>query len=523
MRVASRTLLFSLFLGAGLWAATAEVRCRVSYVAADAIFLDAGSQRGLGTGDKGRVLRDGTEIGTLEVLAVSASSARARVLASTRDFAAGDTVLVTVTTASERAPEGRKAPDAAPEFTPLLERLSQRAYSAPSNLKRGSVTFRQLLHIDNEDSLDYTTTLLGLHGSIERLAGSPWAIRWSVSAGVRDGDAFDGSDLEGLRLDVYGLSIGRRLNDDGGHLLFGRFTPRGVPGLGYVDGAHGELVLESGARVGTVLGFRPTRDDLTPSLDEPLVSLYGTWARGKRGSKYVSATLAGLATFFDGELDRAALLPELHGEAGRFRGDISAEIDLDVGATSVRNGTRLTRLDTRVVLEVSRALELRAGADHWEQLDNAATRDIVGTDPAVFDRGFWRYWIGARAQVTDRLTLDAEIAQINAPGRDPTTHARLTATGRFERGTLTLSAFTLAGNDSIDGVGFRLDGYIPAGRWTLSPSLGFDVVDDFSLTDIRFRADRSINERWSGFGSVAYLAGDAVSSALLEFGFTYRW
>jgi len=533
-----RRILLCLLLAALPAARANEIlQTAVSYVTADGLYVEAGSAQGVRAGDVGIVRRAGSEIARVEVLATSTHSSRLRLLDG-GPVEVGDTVVLRILVLPASRPPPEKTPEMVPEsrgpFVPLLEKQARRAKTrAPANIFHGSLWVRQLVHFDGENRLDYQTTIAGSRGSVERLAGSPWTLRWNGNLSLRGGDAFSGSALEGARLDLFELSFGRRL-EQGGFVQFGRLFPRALSGIGYLDGALIEMSLSNGWRAGGLLGFKPTRGDLTPSLDEPTLAAYATVERGKRRKSYYSATFGILASLFEGAADRTALLVEQHYERGSgLRIDSSAAIDLDVGAGAVRSGTRLSRFDLRAALRPTPALTLRTGIEHWERLDNRAERrDLSSIDPGLFDRGFWRGWIGGDLALTDKTRVGAEIALIDGEDASSDPHWQVSATRRdilaLPGSSAALSIFNLSGNE-VDGVGGRLTGYLPlsGGRWSATGSLGFRAfdapADSFTATDVDLRLAYRKSARWSFQFGLSHAFGDSLDSTRVEAGFRLHW
>ena len=516
-------------------AAEAPLACRVSYLAADDVYVDAGAAQGLRKGDVGVLRQKGVDVARVEVVSTSKTSARLRVIGA-RGAArpeVGDAVRFELP--DRTAPESEPPPAAngtqAP-FVPLLERQKSLA-KAPSrrNISHGWVSLSQI--VQTQSSFDFWTTRLSSAGGIDRLGGTPWAVRWSGTLSARGGDAFEGSVLDGTRLDVFELLATRR--GESGVLTLGRFVPRALSNVGYVDGALGERALGGGLSMGGILGLKPTRNNLTPSLDEPLGVIYGTLTSGKPRETYYSGTLGVLGSFFEGNADRLALLADQHLSIGtRFDLNASFEVDFDVGGAAVRSGTRLTYADLNFNANLSRALTLRAGFDHYEKLDTRAERSALGvTDPVLYDSGTWRYWVGSSHQLPASLRLATEFAIVDTPQTGQTPHWRvmLTRYGLLStpQASATLTVYNLEG-ELVSGLGGQLSGYLPLqdGRITLQPSLGFrafdsEVAGSFTITDLRLHAEYRAGQRWSFQGGVTYMFGEAADLLAVELGLRYRW
>jgi len=510
-----------------------EIIAHVSYRTPDGFYVDVGSDAGLRVGDIGIVRRDGVEVVRAEVIAVAEKSARMEIRRGLPGQpGVGEPVWFEApgrANPDAPAPTAKKADETEP-FVPLLERTKTPLEArSRKNIHSGWVSISQYLQSASLSSFDFWTTRIGSAGRIDRLGGKAWALRWSGNLSARGGEGFEDSVLEGGRIDVFELALSHRT--ESGTLQFGRFLSRALAGVGYLDGVHIERGQSGEFRLGGMLGLKPGRFDLAPSLDEPTAVVYGTWS----GKKW-SGTLGLLASLFEGDFDRAALLIDQRITAGSgFRANVNLEIDFDVGAAMVREGVRLTRLDIYASQRVSKAVTLRAGVDHYERLDNASERqglsdDGTGVDPALFGPGFWRYWFGGRAALPSGFSLDAELGAVDAPNTGSTPRWRATLARSRQSSRVQLTVYNMEG-ESVKGYGARLNGFftLGQGRWTLQPAVGLRAFDsnvqngNLAVTDIRLRAEYRSRSKWNFYAGVAVLLSDPVDTYSLELGLRLRW
>jgi hypothetical protein len=406
----------------------------------------------------------------------------------------------------------------------------------PGNISHGRVEVRQSFQTDSRNDLGYGVTRLRSSGSMERIGNSPWNFSWSGDLRYRGGDAYrNHPEYQELNPDFYQLMFQRPI-EDGGFLRFGRFVPIELPSVGYVDGLQGETRRGQGLRLGAMAGFRPSRVNLDASTDEPMVAGYATIEAGKRERAYYSGTVGVLSSYFQGQMDRLALL--LDQRAGLGPGLTlysTATVDLDAGAAQVRDGIRLTQLDVFAESRLCSFLGLRAGTDHWERPDNQAERDLLAfDDPRFLDDGYWRYWVGSYQNLPWRLQLYEEMALIDGDttGDSVRWQARLTRTGLFSmpNASATLTVYTLAGDDS-DGYGGSIAGYFPfcQGKLAVQPLAGFRTIQtgsqgqDMSLTYLSLYLDGRLSKTWTVSGGLNYNTGDGVDATFLEVGLRYSW
>lgn len=523
---------------AGL-AAEAGASGRITYEIPDGVYVNLGSDNGLSAELTGSLqLDDGRTFG-FEVLHATRQSALLR-LAGARDpqplvGRRVELVFESKPPATDRTAED--APGPTEDFVPLLapaERASE--VSTPRNLSHGRIQVRQMFQTDSQTDLDYAVTRVGSSGSIERIDGSPWSFEWAGDMRYRDGDAYRRHpDYQEPHLDLYRALFHTPLDGDG-FFQFGRFLPAQLPGIGYVDGLHGEVLRGRKLRLGVVGGLKPGRLDLEPSADEPLVAGYATLEAGQRSGTYYSGTFGLLSSYFDGAADRLALLFDQRANLGPdFTVYSTAAVDFDTGAAETRNGTRLTRLDVTAISKLSSFLTLRGGVDHWERPDHQAERDLlVIEDDRFFDDGYWRYWVGSNQNLPWRLGLYEEIAFIDSDAADDSTlwRVRMTRTGLFawRDASASVTFYNLATNDD-DGYGLRASGYLPfgQGRLVVQPAAGFRMLEtdpqgeDISLTYLSLHLDGRLSREWTLFGGAVYSEGDEVSATLFELGLRYSW
>jgi len=528
MRAAWALLLCAAIAGA------AEVRGKVTQVVADAIYVDIGSSQGLEPGNGGQVQRVGERIADVAVVTVSGEQARLRVVRTVRRPVVGDDVVFQIkSTPQTKAETESKRPPADQPFEPLLERQKRRAKVVPErNIFHGRVSFSQVVQSDNEGDLDYAISLLTSDGMLDRIAGSRWSMRWAGNAFYRTGEAFEGSEFEGGQLIVFDLALAHPVGEDGS-FRFGRFLPRTLASAGYFDGADIDVAVGENTRFGAALGFRPTRIDLTPSVDEPTGLVYGAYKVGKRGDAFASGSYGLLASSWEGDFDRAALLIEQVAELGSARLDATATIDFDVGSSEYRSGTQLTQLDAFFSWRITRGITLRAGADRWQRLDTAAERDTIEfLDPLLFENGFWRTWIGAAFALPGRLRLDLQYDNINSDTGPTTTPWRVTLEHFDPFGipgaNLSLTVFSL---ESFTGSGYGglFNTSVPfvGGKWVLRALAGFRYLDEadqtFDVTNVSVNVDYLAGGGWQISGGVQWFGGTALDSLLFEFRLDYRF
>ena len=521
-----------------------SVSGHITYEVREGVYVDRGADEGLRQGLLGSMRLDDGLMLEFEVLNAARKSALLRLMArptgSTRLIGRAVELVFQQTSAekeSKNEDDNSSAGKDDETFVPLLAPPQWTVGLAKSsNVSHGQVRIRQMLQKDNEDLLDYSVTHLGSSGSLDRIEGSPWSFEWSGDLAYRAGDAHRyHPDYQAPRLDLYLASFQCPLGE-GGFFRFGRFLPRELPGIGYVDGVHGQVRRSDHWRLGVVAGFKPDRDNLDPSVDEPLAAAYATFEAGSRDGRYYTATAGLVSSLYKGQADRLALLIDQRAGVGSaFTLYSTAEVDFDVGGAETRGGANLTRLDVSAVSRLSSAVTVRAGVDHWERPDNQAQRELlVIEDDRLFDRGYWRYWVGSDQALPWNLRLSENISFIDSPeyDYDPRWRVGLTRTGllSWPDASATMTVYNLDAQ-GLQGYGGRLSAYLPLLKRKLfaQPIAGFRMLDaepqsqDFTLSYLSLRLNGRLSSNWILFAGFTHTYGDSADATLLDLGLRYRW
>ncbi len=522
------------------------VNARITHGISNGFYVDKGSDQGLRQGLSGSLRFDDGRIFEFEAIQVTRKLAMLRFAGHSdkQEGLIGQAVeLVFERKEPDEQNKDEKSPKNPPataddeRFVPLLA-PPEWTLGLPEtkNIFHGQMRIRQSLQTDRENLRDYSVTHFGSSGSLDRIEGSKWSFEWSGDLAYRDGDAYRyHPDYQEPRLDLYMGSFQRPLADDG-FLRLGRFLPRELPGIGYVDGIQGQIRHDEHISLGTIAGFKPDRYNLDPSADEPLLVGYATYEAGKFPGPYYSGTAGILGSLYEGQSDRLALLFDQRAGVGPlFNLYSTAEVDFDAGGAQTRTGTSLTRLDVSAVSRLSSDLSFRAGLDHWQRPDNRAERDLLPYyDDRYFDDGYWRYWVGSDQGLPWNLRLSEEVAFINSDtyDYDPRWQVGLTHTDLFswQNASVTATVYNIAVN-GMDGYGGRLSAYLPLWNHKLSiqPLAGFRTVDvdpqsrQFELTYLSMRLNGRLSHNWSLFGGFTHSYGDRIDSTLLDLGLRYRW
>ncbi len=402
------------------------------------------------------------------------------------------------------------------------------------NLFRGRLTVQQGVQVTSDGDMDWTRSRVRSSGSVDRIDATPWALEYSGDFSIRAGDGFQNvRDFEDPRIELYQFAFARRF-DDRSILRLGRFIPRELPSIGYMDGLQYEKNVSEKFRYGTVLGLKPTRDDLDPSFNEPTVVPYFTFFRRKADNRYFSATFGTLFSSYEGEPDRIALLADQEWRSGNWFVTSSSEFDFDAGNAEVNTGFQLSRWDL-VFTRFNRYWTPRFGINRWQRPDTQAERDIVDDfilqDVAFFDDEYWRYFAGASHRFGS-WTLSEEVSYTDAFDYDAVRWNVALSKNRIfghSGSTGTISVYNLASNQQ-EGFGGRLSAFLALGkgRVTLEPSVSVRWVDfggdeDFSFGDVSLRYAWNLSQRWRLTGGASFASNDEAQRYLVDVALTFFW
>ncbi|MGE3165242.1 MAG: hypothetical protein AB7O52_10080 [Planctomycetota bacterium] len=515
-----------------------SVEAKVVNVTPDGVYIDAGRRVGLSPGDSGRVLRDGREVARVEVVLVTTNSARLRVITTLDPSPTlpGDEVELGASSPATE-PSELEPPSPPPDRPPPLLAPPRQPTSRTEsrNVVHGNVRLRADLQHDAKSARDAARFELASRGRVDRIDGTPWAIEWSWSASLRDGHAYDRTDPTLLRrFDLYTLEVTRPLGGDT-FVGFGRFLPRELPAVGYVDGGRIEHELNESWRIGGILGLVPDRGDLGFSAREPLAVAYVTHESVFSGRDRYSGTLGVLGSAYRGKADRLSVLLDQNLSYRKVRVFSSSTFDTDVGGAETRNGIRVTELYTSAHYDAWGWLALRASVEHHERPDNQAERHVFAIDfDRLFDQGFWRYSVGSSQSLPYRLLLDEQVSVIHGADAtdDPSWVLSLTKAGipAWSDAQVTVSVFNYVG-ETIDGYGGRLLISLPfsKGRVSLQSGCGFrfletqPVREDGDITDVFLSAIWRVDKNWSADTRVSYSTGGGQATTAAQLGVTFRW
>jgi hypothetical protein len=347
----------------------------VTYRSATAVYVSAGRAAGLAIGDRLVLGAPAEPAAELEVTFLAEHSASCRVAKETRPLKPGD-VLV-------RVAGGRVAPPspAAPEVAPLPGRVERQAPSAarPAAFARvtGGVSIGYSSTRDRAEFGRDASEQLGRYDlALRDVSGRPLEarVRGSVRKLERErlfGPAIPGSES---RDRLYEASLAWRPQTGPFAVMAGRLGATPFPGLGYLDGALGELRPTASTQLGAFAGTTPDADDASFDGGRKL----GAYARV--AARWYDVTLAGIREDSAGETSREWVTQEAQMRTGGvwLRERIEIDFNRDWREERAGRATQLSEARLQAGWRVSPRTAFTVSYERRRNFWSAFTRGIPG-------------------------------------------------------------------------------------------------------------------------------------------------
>jgi len=507
-------------------AATAQTPApvRITYLTAGSAYIDAGRADGIEEGDSLRVLRGGTEVGSLRVAFLSSRQASCEIVTRTARLMVGDTVDV-----ARATPVMVPAADsAAGEAKPVATRTSR----AGGPGIRGRVGARYLGVWQREGGdTRFSQPSLDLRLDGEALGGTPLGVVLDLRARRTATSLADGTSVADGRTRVYrgGLifaSPGSPLR-----VTAGRQYSAAVSSVSLFDGAQVEL-RRPGWGMGVFGGSEP--DPVTMAYSGE-VRDYGAWLQLRNraeGQRYWSATIGGVGSYTHGATNREFLFLQGSYSDGRTSFALTQELDRyrDWKQAMGEPPWSLTSTFGSLRYELTRGLTLGAGYDNRRNV--RLYRDAV-TPEIAFDDAFRRgVWGGLALRLRGvRVAFDARSSSGGTVGRTTayTLNAGLTRVAGLGMGVRSRTTRYEGPRESgwLEALGVD---FAPAPPLLVSLEGGLRLAHD-PLADPTDRTvswlgadvDVSLGRRWYWNGSVMHESGGLEATDQLFTGLSYRF
>ncbi len=371
--------------------ADADSLVRVTYLAGDLVYVDAGRVDGLEKGMRIPVERDGAEIALLEVRHLASKRASCVVAKGERPRI-GDLVDY------RRIPEAERAEQSDVATGPSDEPSTRSANAWAELGLRGRLGARYLTVLDQtEASTGFSQPALDMRLAGDHLKGGPISIRVDARARRTYRTRADGaSDTDG-RTRVYRMNASYQARGSRIRATLGRQVSPDLASVSLFDGA---LVAYEPSRwtLGAFAGTQP--DPVGWGFDTEIVEA-GGYARYRSADGSTSrwaVTGGAVASQQDGVSNRDYLFLRGLLSTGRLFGYLAQEVDVNRGWKADAGEPAFTATSTYASLRyrMSGALEFGAGYDNRRSVRLYRDRDTPETE---FDDSYRQ---GVRASVTVR-------------------------------------------------------------------------------------------------------------------------
>jgi hypothetical protein len=375
-----------------------EQPVQVRYLTTELIYLSAGRNHGIQTGDSVHVFRNDQKIASLSVVAVAENSASCRILKTSTALKIGDLIHLTAIKRSTPTPkhvvQERKEPVS--PLPPIQIARKTRRIS-------GSFAGQYYQYDDSSPAnYDFRQPTIRLNLKISDIGSSHWQLN------VRSRVRFD------QRRRSYGSRIPQ--NDWNNRIYqcymdynnpnalfnakFGRIIDNGLSGAGYIDGMMGSVRISDQVRIGALAGTQPEWQYADFQTTTRKVGSFITFSKGIDTQQNVISNWAVIGEYHGSDINREFVT--MHNEA-RWDRSLwlyqSAEMEINRGWRKEKSGQsfRLSNLYINAQYDAARWLSLGLSFDSRQ---NYWTFDVRSLSSTLFDVTMNR---SARAQLNIRL------------------------------------------------------------------------------------------------------------------------
>ncbi|HSQ61509.1 MAG TPA: hypothetical protein VLT84_13985 [Acidobacteriota bacterium] len=366
---------------------------RVTYVSGGSVYLEAGRDQGVASGDSAEARRDGRRIAGLLIREVTSRRALCDTFAVVSMPQAGDEVRYKVRAVPAPAEAAADSGTAAPRIGAGDQ--GPRAHTSRTRTWRGRVAVG-FLGVDpdvggsvRQPTLDVRLDRIGRTLNLQADVRG----RSTSAAGTTENEA----RVYRLAATLHDAASRRRVT-------VGRQVLSAAPGAAFFDGAVGEL--DRGAwTFGLFGGGEPAASTFEPSFDQIQAGAFARVRRSGEGRVW-SGTLGFFDARYRGRSDRdAAFLDLFHAAPGRAL-FFNQQVDVNPGWKQALGDPSVSATSTFLFgrQAVGRALSFQAGFDNRRSVRLARDRESVETE---FDDRYRRgAWSGATWDAARWLRVD---------------------------------------------------------------------------------------------------------------------
>ncbi len=388
----------------------------ILYLSRTTAYVDKGEADGLTVGARLQVVRDGRQIGVLEVDYLAQRSASCRIVRADVALQAGDEVRFTPAPPEPpEEPPSREEPAAEPE-------AADRYQPKPLTLEplvlrpevRGQIGLECRLYDDPECSTDDNLIQPALTVRLDatRVADRPLEVHLRLRSTYTERGRRIDEDRPKTEWEhrLYRLSLVYDDPDKPFRLAVGRLFSSAVGGAGAWDGGLLEVRLGDRWRLGAFGGGTPNLYDGEPDFDQGKVGGYVSLLAGARGRTRYRGTLGfvGQYTACDVSREFVVLANELNLASGLLlRQNLEVDVNRDWRKEAAGEDQTVSRSNALIQYRLHRALRVHVGYDYYQSVRRIENR-------AIPDSLFPRAWlqglrVGADVRLSRAVSLGGRI------------------------------------------------------------------------------------------------------------------
>jgi len=310
--------------------------CRVRYLSADHVHLDAGSAAGLAVADTVRLQHGDVTVATAVIAYVATHSSSCTLLEMFSPVTIGDVVFVIsarpeigsdATPVKPRPLPPTLPPDSGATTTGQSDdsRPSHRRWRGRLDFLWHNVTDRQTSDLDADlHQLRFRLTGNELFGRNLTLQ-----LRGSLRRHSRSRDYANGAEADSWRNRIHAVSLTSGATDSRFRVSLGRISSRAVGALGYWDGLLAVTRLSAALDFGLLAGSQPDWQTGEVRTDHQRYGAFFRFSRSWAGGQQIQIATAAVGEYRDGEIGREFLVLTSGYRSGRLNLYQSSELDLN--------------------------------------------------------------------------------------------------------------------------------------------------------------------------------------------------
>jgi hypothetical protein len=349
-------------------AAADEQAARVTYVAGESIYIDAGSDNGVTEGMEIRIVRDGETVARLAVTYVSAQRSSCKVLEKTGDLQVGDAAMYTVLPRASREAAGSAS--------------VRRPSSRRGRPVRGRIGV-QFLSVSNRDAgqTDFDQPALSLKLSGHNFGGSGLGMNVDIRARQTNRTLSDGSSDNDSRTRVYRMAVDWSGRDMPVRISVGRQFQPAMASISIFDGVAASWEWQRWS-AGVLTGSQPDSVDFGLSSDTKEHGAFVSYRRSGDEGRKLTLTTGLIGSYQESEINREYLYLQTIYSTRKISLYLTEEVDFnrgwkkDLGESSVDSSATFLNMRYRV----SDSLSFRAGYDNRKNVRLYRDRETPETE-----------------------------------------------------------------------------------------------------------------------------------------------